>query len=135
MSEADQRTSSEAGVQIPASSQAPGAGPSDSGQHRRKTVIGMVSSDKMRKTRAVRLVWLEKHPKYGKFLRRHTTFYVHDEGEVAHLGDTVEIEETRPLSKLKRWRLVRVIAKGDPALALLAGKEPDVPQAEGGVTP
>jgi small subunit ribosomal protein S17 len=135
MSEEDQRTSSEAGVQSPASSQGPGAGGPAAGQHRRKTIIGIVSSDKMRKTRAVRVVRLEKHPKYGKYLRRRTTYYAHDEGEVARLGDTVEIVETRPLSKLKRWRLVKVLSKGQGGAGLLVGEEPGGPKAEGGVSP
>ena len=76
-----------------------------------KTVTGIVTSDKMQKTRAVRVQRLERHPKYGKYIRRHTTFKVHDEKEVARQGDTVLIEETRPLSKTKRWRLLEVIAK------------------------
>ncbi len=135
MSEEDQRTSSEAGVQSPASSQSPGAGSPSAGTRRRRTVIGIVSSDKMHKTRAVRVVRLEKHPKYGKYLHRHTTYYAHDESEVAHLGDTVEIVETRPLSKLKRWRLVKVLSKGQAPAGLLLGDEPGGPDAEGGVTP
>lgn len=83
----------------------------ESAAHRRKTIVGTVSSDRMRKTRSVQIQRLVKHPKYGKFIRRRTTFYAHDEDEVSHLGDTVLIAETRPLSKLKRWRLVRVITK------------------------
>ena len=135
MSEEDKRTSSEAGVQSSASSQGSGVGASGAGQRRRKTIIGIVSSDKMHKTRAVRVVWLERHPKYGKYLRKHTTYYAHDEGEVARLGDTVEIVETRPLSKLKRWRLVKVLSKGQGAAGLLVGEEPGGPKAEGGVSP
>lgn len=76
-----------------------------------KTVTGIVISDKMQKTRSVRVVRLEKHPKYGKYLRRHTTYYVHDEQEASHQGDTVRIVETRPLSRTKRWRLVEVLVK------------------------
>ncbi|MGQ9592275.1 MAG: 30S ribosomal protein S17 [Planctomycetota bacterium] len=89
-----------------------------------KTVVGKVWSDKMRKTRAVRAVRLVKHPKYGKFLRRKTTFYVHDEDEVSRAGDTVLIAQTRPLSRLKRWRLVKVIAKAKaPAGSVPGGEE------------
>jgi len=54
---------------------------------------------------------LEKHKKYKKYLRRHTKFYAHDEQREAKVGDTVQIVETRPLSKLKRWRLVKVLAR------------------------
>ncbi len=76
-----------------------------------KVVTGIVISDKMQKTRSVRVVRLERHAKYGKYLRRHTTYYAHDEKEVSRVGDTVQIVETRPLSKLKRWRLVEVVTK------------------------
>lgn len=134
MSEEDKRTPSEGGVQSSASSQSSGAGPSAAGQRWRKIVIGIVFSDKMRKTRAVRVVRLEKHPKYGKYLRRHTTYYAHDENEVSHLGDTVEIVETRPLSKLKRWRVVKVLSKSHAPAGLLVGEEPSGLVAEGGVS-
>jgi small subunit ribosomal protein S17 len=73
--------------------------------------IGVVTSDKMAKTRRVEIPRLVRHPKYGKILRRKTVCHVHDEGEEAHLGDTVEIRESRPRSKTKRWELVRVITK------------------------
>ena len=76
-----------------------------------KTITGIVTSDKMQKTRAVKIMRLERHAKYGKFIRRHTTYKVHDEKEVSHIGDTVRIAETRPLSKTKRWRLVEIIVK------------------------
>ena len=82
----------------------------------RKTVIGLVVSDKMNKTIVVQVTRLEKHKKYKKYLRRYTKFYAHDEKREAKIGDTVEIVETRPLSKLKRWRLVKVVVKaGDAA--------------------
>jgi small subunit ribosomal protein S17 len=77
----------------------------------RKFVIGLVVSDKMEKTITVQVTRLEKHKKYKKYLRRHTKFYAHDEKREAKVGDTVEIQETRPLSKLKRWRFVKVLAK------------------------
>ena len=79
---------------------------------RRKIVVGFVTSDKMNKTRRVEINRLKKHPKYGKFLRRKTVCYVHDENNESHVGDQVEIMETRPLSKMKRWRLLRVVAAG-----------------------
>jgi small subunit ribosomal protein S17 len=77
----------------------------------KRVVIGVVTSDKMAKTRRVEIPRLVKHPKYKKIIRRRTICYVHDEDEQAGIGDTVEIVETRPLSKLKRWQLVRVISK------------------------
>jgi small subunit ribosomal protein S17 len=50
-----------------------------------------------------------KHPRYGKYVRRYTTYYAHDENEAARIGDDVELAVTRPMSKLKRWRLVKVV--------------------------
>ena len=76
----------------------------------RRTMVGQVVSDKMDKTRRVDVSRLQKHPKYGKFLKRRTVCYIHDPENTAKLGDTVEIAECRPMSKLKRWRLVRVIS-------------------------
>ncbi len=77
----------------------------------RRVVYGVVTSDRMPKTRRVEISRLVKHPKYGKFLRRKSVCHVHDETEDSKLGDTVEIMESRPRSKTKRWELVRVIAK------------------------
>jgi len=79
---------------------------------RRKTAIGIVTSDKMDKTRRVEIPRLVKHPKYNKYIKRRTICYVHDEENASHLGDTVEIMETRPLSKTKNWRLVRIVTRG-----------------------
>ena len=77
----------------------------------RKLVVGLVVSDKMEKTITVQVTRLEKHSKYKKYLRRHTKFYAHDEKREAKIGDTVEIQETRPYSKMKRWRLLKVLVK------------------------
>jgi len=77
----------------------------------KKHEIGVVTSDKMDKTITVDVEHLVEHPKYGKRIRRSTRYYAHDEKDEAGVGDKVEIAETRPLSKLKRWRLVRVIEK------------------------
>jgi small subunit ribosomal protein S17 len=77
----------------------------------KKVAVGVVTSDRMAKTRVVEIARLVKHPKYGKFTRAKTKCYVHDESEQAGLGDTVEIVESRPYSKLKRWELVRVVEK------------------------
>src|SRR4051812_23705556 len=87
---------------------------------RRKTEIGVVTSDKMNKTRRVEVETLYPHPKYGKMLRRRTVCHAHDESNQSHLGDLVEIMETRPLSKLKRWRIVRIVRPG--AQQALAGE-------------
>ena len=79
-----------------------------------KTVaIGVVAGDKATKTRRVEIARLVRHPKYGKYLRRRTVCHVHDELEESSLGDTIEIEECRPMSKTKRWKLLRVVSKGD----------------------
>ena len=77
----------------------------------KKVATGIVTGDKAAKTRRVEIPRLVKHPKYGKFLRKRTVCYVHDENSDSHMGDKVEIIESRPLSKLKRWQLVRVIEK------------------------
>ncbi|MCP4194668.1 MAG: 30S ribosomal protein S17 [Planctomycetaceae bacterium] len=77
----------------------------------KRVVVGVVTSDKMTKTRRVEIPRLVKHPKYGKYVRRKTVCYVHDEDEQSGAGDTVEIIESRPLSKLKRWELVKVVRK------------------------
>jgi small subunit ribosomal protein S17 len=88
---------------------------------RRKTEIGMVASDKMNKTRRVVVEQLVPHPKYGKLQRRRTVCHAHDEANASHKGDLVEIMETRPLSKLKRWRIVRIVRPG--AQQALAGED------------
>lgn len=85
----------------------------------KRVVIGVVTSDKMAKTRRVEIARLVRHPKYKKFVRRRTVCYVHDENEESSVGDTVEIVESRPLSKLKRWQFVRVVSKSS-ALDLAA---------------
>ena len=77
----------------------------------KKVAVGVVTSDKMMRTRRVEIPRLVRHPKYGKFIHRKTVCYVHDEQEQSGVGDKVEIIESRPLSKLKRWNLVRVVAK------------------------
>ncbi len=77
----------------------------------RKTRIGVVTSNKMDKTIVVSITGKVKHPIYGKFVNKTTKFYAHDEKNQCGIGDTVKIMETRPLSKLKRWRLVEIIEK------------------------
>ena len=74
----------------------------------RKTRVGEVISSSMNKTVVVRTITRVPHPKLGKIVKQSKKFYVHDEENKARPGDTVRIMETRPLSKLKRWRLVEV---------------------------
>jgi small subunit ribosomal protein S17 len=78
----------------------------------KRTEIGVVISDRAAKTRRVEIPRLVRHPKYGKFLRRRTICHVHDEENASKAGDVVEIAESRPRSRLKRWELVRVVEKG-----------------------
>ena len=77
----------------------------------RKTRTGVVSSNKMDKTIVVKVERKIKHPLYGKFLKKTTSFHAHDEKNECSIGDTVKIMESRPLSKTKRWRLVEVVEK------------------------
>jgi small subunit ribosomal protein S17 len=77
----------------------------------RKRVIGVVASSKMQKTRVVAVTELYRHPQYGKYLKRTQKFHAHDEKNESKDGDKVEIIETRPLSKTKRWRLVRIVER------------------------
>lgn len=77
----------------------------------RKLRKGVVVSDKMDKTRVVLVSWNLTHPKYHKVMRRNSRFHAHDEKNEAHTGDRVEIMETRPMSKLKNWRIVRILEK------------------------
>src|SRR6266852_508498 len=93
-------------------------------RHQRRTAVGVVTSDKMNKTRRVEIPRLVKHARYGKYIRRRTVCHVHDESNESHAGDTVEIMETRPLSKTKHWRLVRVVTR-----AAVAADVPPVPAA------
>jgi small subunit ribosomal protein S17 len=78
---------------------------------RRKVRQGRVVSTKMQKTVVVLVETRVRHPLYGKFMRRSTKFKAHDETEICGEGDTVEIMETRPLSKTKNWRVVRILEK------------------------
>ena len=77
----------------------------------KRVSIGVVTSDKMAKTRRVEIPRLVRHPKYGKILRRKTVCHVHDENNESHVGDTVEIVEARPRSRTKRYDLVRIVNK------------------------
>jgi small subunit ribosomal protein S17 len=77
----------------------------------RKERIGVVTSNKMDKTITVAVRWKEKHPIYGKFVNKTKKYYAHDEKNECNIGDTVRSSETRPLSKLKRWRLTEIIER------------------------
>ena len=77
----------------------------------RKQGTGVVISDKMDKTIVVAAKFKEKHPIYGKFVSKTKKYHAHDENNDAHVGDTVLIMETRPLSKTKRWRLVQIVER------------------------
>ena len=77
----------------------------------RKRVIGVVSSDKMDKTRVVAVTELRKHPLYGKYVKSTQKFHVHDEKNEARPGDLVQMVEWRPLSASKRWKLENVVRK------------------------
>ncbi len=74
-------------------------------------IVGVVKTDKMQKTRRVEVPRIQKSPKYGKYIRNRTVCYVHDENNESSVGDVVEIEECRPLSKMKRWKLIGIVRK------------------------
>ena len=97
----------------------PAANTAEKRGHRR-TLVGVVTRDKMNKTRRVEIQRLVKHARYGKYIKRRTVCYVHDEQNESRNGDIVKIMEARPLSKMKNWRLVRVVTKapGGPAIEL-----------------
>ena len=81
-------------------------------RHKRKERTGVVVSDAMDKTIVVRVERRVRHPMYGKVLRLYSKCYAHDEKNVAKCGDQVQIAETRPISRLKRWRLVEILKAG-----------------------
>lgn len=100
----------------------------------KKQLIGVVTSDRMNKSRRVEIGRQVVHPKFGKYIRRRTVCHVHDENNESNLGDTVEIIECPPKSKLKRWDLVRVVAKNqqvDIAAMRAAAKAEQAAAAEG----
>ena len=91
--------------------QAAAAAPADADRKDPRTLRGLVVSDKMSKTVIVAVNRKVRHPLYEKFVSQRTRLYAHDEKGEAQIGDTVEIVPTRRLSKLKNWRLVRVVQK------------------------
>ena len=90
----------------------------------RKRLVGVVVSDRMTKTRVVRVTRLVRHPVYERVVRRTKKFKVHDPDSTAKLGDEVRIEETRPLSREKCWRLVEVIRRGAERIELAEDPTP-----------
>ena len=80
-------------------------------QGRRKEVVGEVVANRMQKTIVVKVTRKKAHPFYGRVVARNKKFYAHDEKNEAHTGDVVRIEESRPLSKLKRWTLQEIVRK------------------------
>ncbi len=80
-------------------------------RNKRKTFTGVVDSDKMDKSVTVKVTRLVKHPTYGKYIKRTTKFMVHDPENNCGIGDKVKIVATRPLSKMKRWRLLEIVEK------------------------
>ena len=83
----------------------------DSARPRRKTRIGVVTSDVRDKTVTVQVERAVRHPRYGKIVRAFKNFHAHDEGNAARVGDRVRIVETRPLSKTKRWRVAEIVER------------------------
>ena len=94
---------------------------------RRRVVAGVVVSDKMDKTIKVRVERFVQHPAFEKTLRKHYVCYAHDEKKEAKRGDKVELAETRPISRLKHWRLLRIVEKGEVA-AVTDAREAARPQ-------
>ncbi|MCP4743695.1 MAG: 30S ribosomal protein S17 [Actinomycetales bacterium] len=96
---------------------------SEQARNSRRVLEGIVSSDAMDKSITIRVERKFKHPKYKKYIRRHSKVHVHDESNEAATGDRVEVMECRPLSKTKRYRLVRVVERPSlPAGALKPGQ-------------
>ena len=95
----------------PAATPSEGAAAAKPARKGPRIVEGTVTSAKMHKTIAVEVERMEKHPKYGKYLRKRVRFKVHDEKGEAKEGDLVRIAQTRPLSNTKRWRLLEVVSK------------------------
>ena len=84
----------------------------------RKTREGVVVSDAMQKTRVVKIERVYRHPRYQRVIRMSKKLKAHDEGNQSHVGDRVIIEETRPLSKEKRWRIRSIVTRANPAARL-----------------
>jgi small subunit ribosomal protein S17 len=92
-------------------------------QARRKELIGHVVSNRMNKTIVVQVVRKRSHPLYIRVISKAKKFYAHDEKNEAHIGDVVKLEETRPLSKLKRWKLKEIVRKTALVPEVATGEE------------
>ncbi|HEX7892975.1 MAG TPA: 30S ribosomal protein S17 [Terriglobales bacterium] len=92
-------------------------------QTRRKELIGQVVSNRMNKTIVVQVVRKRSHPLYIRVISKAKKFYAHDEKNEAHIGDVVKLEETRPLSKLKRWKLKEIVRKTALVPEVATGEE------------
>lgn len=90
----------------------------------RKSIVGVVTSDKMNKTITIAVERRVLHPRFRKYVRATTTYKAHDEADEARIGDKVRIVETRPLSKTKRWRLVEIVERADEPVPLDVGPPP-----------
>ena len=83
------------------------------GRGSRKSIVGVVKSDRMDKTVVVEITNLIKHPLYGKYIRQRKKVKAHDQNNECHVGDRVGLIESRPMSKEKRWRVTRIIERGN----------------------
>ncbi len=101
----------------------------------KRVAVGVVMTDKMEKSRRVEIPRLVRHAEYGKILHRKTVCHIHDEKNESHIGDTVEIVECAPKSRLKRWELVRILKKSTIVdLAALRAAEKAQAESEQAVT-
>jgi small subunit ribosomal protein S17 len=100
----------------------------------KRQLIGVVKSDKMNKSRRVEIERLVQHPQYGKFMRRKTVCHVHDENNESHEGDTVEIIESPPRSKTKRWDLLRIVERSQQVDIAAMRAAAEMKQSETGET-
>lgn len=92
-------------------------------RNKRKVVVGVVTSDKMHQTIAVKTERLVKHPRFGKYVKRYSKYKAHDEENTARSGDVVELMECSPVSKTKHFRLLRVIRHGKGSSPVIAEDE------------
>ncbi|MDP9175696.1 MAG: 30S ribosomal protein S17 [Planctomycetota bacterium] len=99
------------------------AAPEDTTRAQLRTIVGVVASDKGDKTIKVVVNYQTKHAKYGKYLKRRTVLHAHDEKNEAKEGDTVEIAESRPLSKTKHHRLLRIVTRAPERAVQLSAEE------------
>jgi small subunit ribosomal protein S17 len=106
-----------------------GAAAGNKPRRRLKTVVGVVTSDKMNKTRTVSVTRLERHVRYGKYVQRRTKYKARDDKEISHEGDVVRIAESTPIAKTVNWRLVEVVerARLGPGQAPTQTSENDTP--------